>query len=118
VAKPDEIERLERLPALTVVCARRLESLLRHEAFLGNLSRQMAKTPAPSKIVVLLERRSETEKQMEMLVSLLGQFTRPADLEVALGKEPAQRCRRGCGEDRRGGNVMEKARAEMDPPAV
>lgn len=88
VAKPSELRKLPDLPELTVVRAEGLDALLRRKAFLSVLSEKMARTPAPAKIVFLLEEEGAA-RQTPLLVKLFKLFVRPFDLEVAAGRKAA-----------------------------
>src|SRR5574339_59741 len=88
VAGPSEIKSLRRLPELTVVWSKGIDTLLSHRAFLRILSDRLDDTPGPSKIVFLFQakgRRASERVRAQELIQLFKYFTRPFDLEVAQG---------------------------------
>jgi transcriptional regulator with XRE-family HTH domain len=87
VARPSQIKALTRLPEMTVVWAKHIDTLLAHKAFLSALSERLSNTPGPSKIVFLFEtkRRQPEDAGATKLIELFQYFTRPLDLEVAQG---------------------------------
>ena len=88
VAKSSQMKELRRLPELTVVWTRHIDTLLSHKAFLRALSERLTNTPGPSKIVFLFEvkgRQAGEQASARKLIELFRYFTRPLDLEVAQG---------------------------------
>lgn len=92
VTRPSEIQKLRRLPELTVVSTKGIEALLSHRAFLRLLAERLGDTPEPRKIVFLFQtrRRKTGEARARELVQLFKYFPRPFDLEVAEGLESAE----------------------------
>jgi hypothetical protein len=88
LARPSELQRLRRLPELTVVWTQGIDALLSHPTFLRTLAERLTATPAPAKIVFLFQtksREASERKTAQKLVELFGYFSRPFDLEVAQG---------------------------------
>jgi hypothetical protein len=93
VAGPSEIKSLSRLPELTVVWTKGIDTLLSHRAFLRILSDRLDDTPGPSKIVFLFQtkgRKASERVRAQELIQLFKYFTRPFDLEVAQGIEAGE----------------------------
>jgi hypothetical protein len=93
VARPSELRSLRRLPELTIVWTKEIDTLLSHRTFLRTLSARLTETPEPSKIVFLFQTRSRKANERESaqkLVQLFRFFSRPLDLEVAQGIEAGE----------------------------
>jgi hypothetical protein len=93
VARPSDIKSLTRLPELTVVWTKRIDTLLSHRTFLRLLADRLNDTPEPSKIVFLFQtkgRKTGDRVRAQELVQLFKYFTRPFDLEVAQGIEAGE----------------------------
>jgi hypothetical protein len=93
VARPSEIRGLRRLPELTVVWTKEIDTLLSHRTFLRTLSERLTETPEPSKIVFLFQtrgRKASERESAQKLVRLFRFFSRPFDLEVAQGIEAGE----------------------------
>lgn len=90
IVRVHDFKRSRRLPELTVVRAGALDSIFKEKTFLHVLSRSFDSTPAPAKIVFLLREQKAAESSLTSLVQLFEHFSRPADLEVAMGADAAE----------------------------
>jgi hypothetical protein len=88
VALPNEIDKISQPPELTVVRAKRVDTLLARKGFLGSLSRFVERSAHPLKIVFLFEEASRRDEASQ-LARLFCLFSRPEDLEVGVGEESA-----------------------------
>ncbi len=121
VARPRDLEKLDRLPELTLVWAGKIQHLLSRRGFLAKLSRRLARTPEPARVVFLFEPASKLKREpigAEALLRLFNYFDRPADLEIAVGAEAAQNAiSEAIAKIVAAKSLEEQARAESDPLA-
>jgi len=75
-------------PELTVVRAKRVDTLLERKSFLGSLCRYVERSSRPSKLVFVFDEASRRDETSQ-LARLFGLFSRPEDLEVGVGEDSA-----------------------------